>query len=83
MKAKVILRSFDLISGLGRMYDGMDLENGPIAAYQSLIEKELLRKDEYQSSLVKKLDELHQRINGYQPSKAGFFGKVGVLEQFQ
>lgn len=56
--------------------DKVDLANGPKAAYQSMTELDLLKRDQHQVLLVEKLQELFNRIRGYQPYKPGFFEKV-------
>ena len=54
----------------------IDLQNGPRVAYESMIDLNILRKDQHQVLLVNKLEELYQRIKNHEPYKPSFFGKV-------
>lgn len=67
---------FTLLLGENRDYNEIDFNSGPRVAYQSLIDQEVLRKDERQFLLVEELDELFHRIKGYERQKRGILAKV-------
>ncbi|XP_065057788.1 AFG1-like ATPase [Rhopilema esculentum] len=54
----------------------IDLHNGPRVAYESMIDLNILRKDQHQVLLVNKLEELYQRIKNHEPYKPSFVGKL-------
>ncbi|XP_022089927.1 AFG1-like ATPase isoform X2 [Acanthaster planci] len=49
---------------------------GPLAAYDCLIRQGELAEDAYQRTIVKKLQELFDKIAGYRPAEPGFFQKM-------
>ena len=52
--------------------------HGPIDNYNALIECGELNDDSYQRTIVDSLQQLHDRLDGYQPAAetAGFFQRV-------
>lgn len=48
----------------------------PLGVYNTKVESGELRFDEYQLSIVKRLDDLHRTLENYQPPSESLFSKV-------
>ncbi|XP_077977398.1 AFG1-like ATPase [Glandiceps talaboti] len=53
-----------------------DPSSGPLKYYISLVKKGELKADPYQKKIVRHLQSLHDRIEGYEPTQPGFWDKM-------
>ncbi|XP_052087704.1 AFG1-like ATPase isoform X1 [Mytilus californianus] len=55
--------------------------DSPLTVYKSIVDSGQLRYDEYQQSIVERLDQLHKTLENYSPPSEGLFSKLGIIKK--
>ncbi|CAC5393234.1 AFG1 [Mytilus coruscus] len=55
--------------------------DSPLTVYKSIVDSGQLRYDEYQLSIVERLDQLHKTLENYSPPSEGLFSKLGIIKK--